>query len=162
MAKPVVADPAQTWIETIAVYDKEFKKWEGRVEKILKRYRDESRKDNSGARFNILWSNVQTAIPAVFSRLPKPDVSRRHRDNDPVGRVAALLLERALEFEVDHYADYRAAMRNSVQDRFLGGRGVSWVRYEPDIQRVESQAEGQQAEQVSLPLRWSLSKGYQT
>jgi len=111
------------------------------VEKILKRYRDEGRSNNVGSRFNILWSNVQTAIPAVFSRLPKPDVSRRHRDNDPVGRVAALLLERALEFEVDHYPDYRAAMRNSVQDRFLGGRGVAWVRYEPHIKRIESDAE---------------------
>jgi hypothetical protein len=45
--------------------------------------------------------------------------------------VASLLLERALEFEVRHYPDYREAMKNSVMDRFLGGRGVSWVRYEP-------------------------------
>lgn len=137
MSESVVADPAQRWIETIAVYEREFKKWEGRVEKILKRYKDEGRKDTSGARFNILWSNVQTAIPAVFSRLPKPDVSRRHRDNDPVGRVAALILERGLEFEIEHYPDYRAAMRNCVQDRFLGGRGVAWVRYEPHIKAIE-------------------------
>lgn len=136
MAEKVSASPAEQWLSTISVYEREFKRWEGRVEKILKRYRDEGRKDSSGAKFNILWSNVQTAIPAVFSRLPKPDVSRRHRDNDPVGRVAALLLERALEFEVDHYPDYRAAMKNSVQDRFLGGRGVAWVRYEPHIKQM--------------------------
>lgn len=132
-------DPAQQWIGAIALYEREFKKWEARTEKILKRYRDDSRNSGSGAttcRFNILWSNVQTAIPAVFSRLPQPDVSRRHRDNDPVGRVAALLLERGLEFEVDHYPDYAAAMRNCVQDRFLGGRGVAWVRYEPHIRAV--------------------------
>src|SRR4051812_23354348 len=100
-------DPVQQWVNTIATYEREFKKWETRTERILKRYRDEGRLqgrgENSQAKFNILWSNVQTAIPAVFARLPKPDVSRRHRDNDPVGRVAALLLERALEFEVDHY-----------------------------------------------------------
>lgn len=141
-AKSVKAmDPAQQWISAIAIYDREFKRWEQRTDKILKRYRDEQRnqgsRDNTGAKFNILWSNVQTAIPAVFSRLPKPDVSRRHRDNDPVGRVAALLLERGLEFEVDHYPDYRAAMRNCVQDRFLGGRGVAWVRYEPHIKALE-------------------------
>jgi hypothetical protein len=134
-------DPVQQWVNTIATYEREFKKWETRTERILKRYRDEGRLqgrgENSQAKFNILWSNVQTAIPAVFSRLPKPDVSRRHRDNDPVGRVAALLLERALEFEVDHYPDYRAAMRNCVQDRFLGGRGVAWVRYEPHIKALE-------------------------
>lgn len=142
-------DPAEQWINTIAVYEREFKKWEGRTDKIIKRFRDEQRKEGTGAKFNILWANVQTAIPAVFSRLPKPDVSRRHRDNDPVGRVAALLLERGLEFEVDHYPDYRAAMKNSVQDRFLGGRGVAWVRYEPkfkDVQVTEDVAEGKEGE----------------
>ena len=136
MAVPVTKDPiAEQWIKTIAVYEREFKRWEGRVEKILKRYRDEQRqgRDSTGSRFNILWSNVQTAIPAVFSRLPKPDVSRRFRDNDPVGRVAALLLERGLDFEVEHYPDYREAMRQCVDDRFLGGRGVAWIRYEPHI-----------------------------
>lgn len=126
----------QKWLRVIANYDNEFKKWTGSVEKILKRYKDDFRTGQSGyseARFNILWSNIQTIIPAVFSKLPKPDISRRFRDNDPVGRVASLILERALEFEVEHYPDYRAAMTNSVQDRFLGGRGISWVRYEPHI-----------------------------
>lgn len=128
----------QYWIDQIAQYDNTFKKWVARAEKIEKRYRDETElvtRSNTKAKFNILWSNVQTMIPAVFARLPKPDVSRRFRDNDPVGRVAALILERALEFEVEHYPDYRSAMKNSVQDRFLGGRGVAWVRYEPHISR---------------------------
>lgn len=126
------------WTQQIAQYENTFKKWIARAEKIEKRYRDESElvtRSNNKAKFNILWSNVQTMVPAVFARLPKPDVSRRFRDNDPVGRVAALILERALEFEVEHYPDYRSAMKNSVQDRFLGGRGVSWVRYEPHISR---------------------------
>jgi hypothetical protein len=42
-----------------------------------------------------------------------------------------MMLERALEFEIEHYGDYKSAMNNSVLDRLLGGRGVSWVRYEP-------------------------------
>jgi hypothetical protein len=44
-----------------------------------------------------------------------------------------MMLERALEFELEHYGDYKAAMNNSVLDRLLGGRGVAWVRYEPHI-----------------------------
>ena len=123
-----------SWLNCIAAYEREFKPWESRVEKILKRYRDDRREgDTSGARFNILWSNVQTLIPATFSRLPQPDVSRRFRDNDPVGRIASLILERALEFEVSHYPDYRATLTQSVADRFLGGRGTAWARYEPHI-----------------------------
>ena len=120
------------WVNAIATYDRTFKKWEGRTEKIIKRYRDDARGYNDPTtKFNILWSNVQTIIPAVFSRLPKPEVTRRFRDNDPIGRVAGMILQRALEFEVEHYPDYRSAMQNAVQDRFLGGRGVAWVRYEP-------------------------------
>lgn len=126
----------QTYLDAISAYEREFKPWETRVDKILKRYRDEKRDANARtSRFNVLWSNVQTLSPACFSRLPQPDVSRRFRDNDPVGRVAALILERALEFEVQHYNDYRMTMKQSVQDRFLGGRGTSWARYEPKFKK---------------------------
>jgi hypothetical protein len=74
---------------------------------------------------------VQTLTPAVYAKLPKADISRRFGDNDPVGRVAAQLLERAIDFEIEHYPDFRSTMKYSVEDRFLGGRGSAWVRYEP-------------------------------
>jgi hypothetical protein len=124
----------EDWYNCIAQYERTFKEWEGRADKIVKRYRDESRsRNNPQAKFNILWSNVQTITPAVFARLPRPDVSRRFRDNDPIGRVASTMLERALEYEIEHYQDYASAMKQAVQDRLLGGRGTAWVRYEPHI-----------------------------
>jgi len=124
----------QDWYNTIAQYERTYKEWEGRADKIVKRYRDDSRsRNNPNAKFNILWSNVQTITPAVFARLPRPDVSRRFRDNDPIGRVASMMLERALEYEIEHYGDYNSAMKQAVQDRLLGGRGTAWVRYEPHI-----------------------------
>jgi len=59
---------------------------------------------------------------AIFARLRKPDVSRRFRDNDGIGRVRpSMMLERALEFEIEHYGDYKSAMNNAVLDRLLGG-----------------------------------------
>lgn len=136
-----MTDEVQKFLNTISSYEREFKKWEGRVEKILKRYRDDSRDGRRGyteSRFNILWSNVQTLKAATFARLPKPDVSRRFRDNDPVGRVAALILERALDYEISHYQDYRDTLTQSLYDRFLGGRGTAWVRYEPKFTPLEN------------------------
>ena len=131
----------QDWYNTIGQYERTFKEWEGRADKIVKRYRDDSRtRNNPNAKFNILWSNVQTITPAIFARLPRPDVSRRFRDNDPIGRVASMMLERALDYEITHYGDYKSAMNQSVNDRLLGGRGTSWVRYEPHI--VGSEADG--------------------
>jgi hypothetical protein len=128
----------QVWLSHISAYEREFKKWEGRSQKILDRYRDEKRKTaDSLAKFNILWSNVQTLVPATFARLPQPDVSRRFKDNDPVGRVASLIIERALEFEIQNYPDYRQSLKATVYDRFLGGRGTAWARYEPHIRAVQ-------------------------
>ena len=129
----------EDWYNTIAQYDKSFREWEARVPRIIKRYRDDSRtRNNPNARFNILWSNVQVIKPAIFARLPRPDVSRRFRDNDQIGRVASMMLERALEYEIEHYKDYRSAMDNAVLDRLLGGRGTAWVRYEPHIVAEQS------------------------
>jgi hypothetical protein len=132
--KATVNHTYEDWYKVLMGYERSFKRWEARVDRIVKKYKDDSRYDrNPNARFNILWSNVQTIQPAIFARLPRPDVSRRFRDNDPIGRVASMMLERALEFEIEHYGDYKSAMNNSVLDRLLGGRGVSWVRYEPHI-----------------------------
>ena len=132
--KGTVNHTYEDWYKCIMGYERSYKRWEARVDRIVKKYKDDSRYDrNPNARFNILWSNVQTIQPAIFARLPRPDVSRRFRDNDPIGRVASMMLERALEFEIEHYGDYKSAMNNTVLDRLLGGRGVSWVRYEPHI-----------------------------
>ncbi len=126
----------------IDLYEKKFKEWEQRAKKIVKRYKDERAEVEKGskqdeARYNILWSNIQTMLPNVFARLPKPEVSRRYKDKDNVGRVASMILERALEYEVEAYPDYGASVRNSVEDRLLVGRGISWVRYEPVMKTLQ-------------------------
>lgn len=126
----------QKYLGIIKAYETEYAQWEKRVSKITKRYRSENtlqNRDNPPTHFPIFWSNVQTLIPAVFARLPQPDVSRRFSDRDPVGRVSALILERALDFEIQHYPDYKATMKECVSDRFLGGRGTAWARYEPHM-----------------------------
>jgi hypothetical protein len=129
----------QKYLQAISTYENEFDRWQKRATKIIKRYRDDTRTQsgNETVKFNILWSNVQTLIPAVYARLPKASARRRFADNDQVGRVAALLIERALDYEIEHYPDFRATMRYAVEDRFLGGRGVAWVRYEPHMRAIE-------------------------
>lgn len=141
----------QRWLGVIKAYETEFASWEKRVDKILKRYRAESsiqNRDNPPSHFPILWSNVQTLVPATYARLPKPDVSRRFTDRDPVGRVAALILERSLDFEIQHYSDYRNTLREGVYDRFLGGRATAWARYEPHV-RAQSLQQPIDGAQVS-------------
>jgi hypothetical protein len=66
-------------------------------------------------------------------------VSRRFKDSDPVARVASMLLERALDFEITHSEDFQHSLTNCVYDRFLGGRGTTWIRYEPIIESQQFQ-----------------------
>lgn len=133
----------QYYQDEIKLYAKEFEKWHTRGKRVQERYLDDrpiapNGLDNTGnARFNILWANTETVFPAVYNRMPKPDVSRRYKDKDPVGRVAALILERALEYEIEQNDDYDSAIRQSLLDRLLPGRGVAWIRYEPTFRDGE-------------------------
>ena len=129
---------SQKWQDELTRYKEAYEKFTERGEKIVKRYRDERKDaDNIEARFNILWSNVRTLKPAIYSKTPKPEVSRRFKDNNPVARVASTILERALSYEIKQFGDFHSAMSNSVEDRLLSGRGVSWLRYEPITETVE-------------------------
>lgn len=122
--------------EEIRFYDTKAEFWLKRSKKIISRYKDDRKKDTvqSNPRFNVLWSNIQTLKPALYGRLPKPDIERRYRDKDDVGRVTSMVLERAITFFVNE--DFNAAMKNAVQDRLLPGRGTMWTRYEPHFKDV--------------------------
>ena len=126
------------WRDEIHRYKEDYKKWAEAGRKIIKRYRDE-RKDatNIDIRFNILWSNIKTLKPAVYSKAPNIEVSRRFKDQNDVGRVASMILERTIDYELRQFSDFHSALSNSVEDRLLPGRGVAWVRYEPKIETQE-------------------------
>ncbi len=141
--------PGKYWHAELENAQKAFDRWLEKSKKVVKRYRDE--RDASEAnrkRFNIFWSNVQVLFPALYGREPKPDVSRRYLDNDRASRLASTMLERVIEYEVENFDDFDSAMKGSVEDRLLPGRGVSWVRYEPEIVNVE---EGQITEDQESP-----------
>ena len=142
--------PAEKWINALKVAENEFKTWTIKGDKIVKRYRDErSATVTSDKKYNILWANVQTLFPAVYSRKPKAQCDRRYKDKDPVGRTAAQILERALQFEIDHYNDYDSAIRNALKDRLLPGRGVAWVRYEPTYGQGQEITDDVQEDEVT-------------
>lgn len=133
-----MAYDALYWRDELKRYDEQYRKFDEAGKKILKRYRDE-RKDseNIEARFNILWSNIRTLKPAIYSRPPKVEVSRRFKDQNDVARVASMILERSIEFELKQYSDYHSSLSHALDDRLLPGRGVAWIRYEPETETVE-------------------------
>ena len=81
--------------------------------------------------FNILHSNVETVVAALYNSTPSPDIRVRHNNKDPVARSAADLFERAIATQVDDgRLDIEA--ERLVQDSFLAGRGVIRLRFDAD------------------------------
>jgi hypothetical protein len=86
--------------------------------------------------FNILYSNTETLLPALFSEVPRPLVKRRFKDEDPMGKVVAEAAQRLLEYlidtDIDDYDKFDKSMSNATLDGLLPGRGVTSVKYESD------------------------------
>ena len=138
----------ERWTHELGNAREEFDSWLKRCDKILKRYKDESEHSGNAQvdrRFNILWSNHQTQKPALYSRTPRPQVERRFKDRDPVGRVASQILERALTFTLDAY-NFDGVMRPCVDDLILFSRGVAKVLYRPTFVNKRIQVFPQQTE----------------
>lgn len=128
------------YVEEIDLYDRETQRWDRQSKRILKRYKDDRGGDGTiesqERRYNILYSNTQNLLPSLYARNPKPDIQRRFKDADPIGRVASDILERCVSYfcDTDHFS---ATSRQCVLDYILPGRGTSWIRYVPHFKPSE-------------------------
>ena len=136
---PILDDPEQShrmakyWKGEIAAVEEIYATWYKRGDTILKRYRDErSSSDQAQRRVNNLWQIVEILKPAVYAKVPQAVCERKFQDHDPVGKVSATILERALRNELQDNG-FHSTMRRTRLDYLLPGRGQGWVRYEPKI-----------------------------
>lgn len=123
------------WMEEIDTAKKEFKDYWARGRKIVKLYKDDRKSKgevigSASDRMNILWSNVETLKPALYSKTPMPNVSRRFMDSDPVSRTAAMILERCLVTVIE-LTDIDYPLSRARDDYLLPGRGTVWIRFAP-------------------------------
>lgn len=116
------------WLQELELASKREKDWRKTAREVDQVRRGESKK--TGKSFNILAANVETLRPSLYGSTPKPDVRRRFRDKDPLGKVSALALERAIAASCDLY-DFDYVMEQAVLDYLLPGRAVTRVRYVP-------------------------------
>ena len=127
------ADIVKYWLAQDKLAEKELNEWWRRGRKVLRRYRDEraSQQLKTGARFNVLWANIEVLKPVLYARTPKPDIAPRWIDTqESVVRLAALILERSLSYICDRH-DIDSVIGDAVKDRLLPGAGFARIRYEP-------------------------------
>lgn len=123
---------AQKWLAEIARIRSKEKKWREQARKVIERYRDDRDWDSKQSKMNILWSNTETIKPAIFSRMPVPDVRRRWSTRDPAARTAALIIERSLVY-LNSVANFRDVLNRSNEDYVLPGRAMAQVCYYPTL-----------------------------
>ncbi len=132
---------ASFWLANIEFAEKKLKQWRKRGEQIVRRYKNKKQEVSSSApsvvvgqkRMNFLWANVQTQKPILFAQTPKPNVTRRNKDKDPVGRWAAIVLERILANTLD-MQDFDHVLNQDVENLLLPGYACSMVEYIPQVE----------------------------
>ena len=124
------------WKSSIDLASNVEEGWRKFARQTRDRYRDERRSaddsDIRGAKYNILYSNIDVQGPSLYNSTPSSDVRRRFGDDDQIGKVTSQVMERALSATLDDY-DFDHVMNNAVFDYTLVGRGCSMVVYDPII-----------------------------
>lgn len=144
-ANPVLTTPddiekspagvVKRWLAELSIADTTEDSWRKEGKGIWEKYEAEKAAANS---FNILWSNTEILSAAVYNSTPQPDVRRRFRDADPVGKAVSTILERSLSYEIDDY-DFDDELADATLDMLLPGRGIVRIKYEPKFAEFSSQ-----------------------
>jgi hypothetical protein len=128
----------QKWLTKIKASEKREDFWRTEAEKAEKSYLADADAKAEGKiyDFNILHSNIETMVPAVFNSAPVPDIRERFRTGptDPrtaTARTAAQIIERAIMTQVDDSA-LVIELEEVTQDALLVGRGVIRIRFDAD------------------------------
>lgn len=123
--------------------------WRKRARKCVHLYRDDVRNEDGTTNYttegdddltpyNILWANVDTLLPALFSASPNPDVRSRFLSQDRDTQDAAQIIERCLSYSLDAYNFVRLT-KSCIKDYLITGRGVQRVRLLPIFENVTTQ-----------------------
>ena len=132
---------ATKWLKAIEQRRTHERPWRTDGKKVVDRYRDARTDfDKQLAKFSILWANTEVLKPAIFNRMPVPDVRRRYLTRDPVARTAAMILERALSYSMDSY-DFKDTLDRVEEDYLLPGRGQAVVCYKPYFKQSRKDVE---------------------
>lgn len=125
---------AKRWNTELASSKKELSKFYERGDKAVERFLDERDTDASATKWNLFWSGITLKRAIVYGETPKVSVDRRWADaDDDVGRVAAEILDRLLNGDIERDDDpYALALQYALGDMLLPGLACVRLRYDFD------------------------------
>jgi hypothetical protein len=131
---------AERWQAEMAAADKESEKWHKEGQRLVDRFLDKRKGQQTNAvRLNLFNSNVTTMRDMLYGQMPSVEVKRRYDDfNDDAARVAGTIMQRLLNNDMQRDEDsYTDILRYALEDRLIPGLGCARVRYEADFEEEE-------------------------
>lgn len=90
--------------------------------------------------YNILYSNTETLLPAIYSNLPRPVVARRYDNSNKLDYYASQCIQRTLVYLLDtndrDLPDQDELFQQAVLEALLPGRGLLRFKYEAKLKDV--------------------------
>jgi hypothetical protein len=134
------------WLDRIRQSEKREEDWIKQAQQAEKAYLSDAGTSVVGGKvydFNILHSNIETMLPAVFNSSPMPDIRERFRVGNEtpeaaVSKEVAQVLERTILLQTDDAALVTEA-EGLTQDALLAGRGVLRIKFEADEEIIPGQ-----------------------
>ena len=123
----------QSWLDEISdarKREKDFRKKGKEINDIYSGNRPDK------VPYNVLYSNTEILIPALYSNKPRPVVRPRYKNKqkNKLAHAASQAAERMLEYlidcNMDGYPSFDETMIDAVLDGLLPGRGDISVKYE--------------------------------
>lgn len=121
-------------------------------------YESDSEKDNS---FNILFSNTETMLPALYNNTPRPDTRRKFNDDDPMGKAASEVVNRILTYALDtgsiKQPSFDDTIVKAVLSALVPGRGLVRVNYDAVFEKDDTDENAERLIQETVTpqvVRW--------
>ncbi len=130
MAEDTKTKKQQFWVAQIQGSKKKAERWVKAGKLTIKTYRRDQ--DREGSQFNVLWANTEILKPATLSRVSRPNITRRFKNDDAVARKVAELLEKVCLFVHDEN-EFSDELKLARDDFLLPGRGVMRLKYKANI-----------------------------
>lgn len=119
------------WQQRISSAEKKYAEYYDLIKEIRGYYRNERRRNKQ----NIFWASIETLKPFLYFKQPTPFVIRNSKVNDEAESLAAIILERALLWNMKQF-DFDSVIKYARNDFLLSGMGVLWEQYKPSFYRL--------------------------
>lgn len=120
-------ETGRKWLDRIRDSEKREDKWRKQAARAEAIYLNRVENGAHKFFFNILHSNIETIVPAIYSQTGKPDIRRRFGDPDPVSKHGAQIIERAIMVQIDD-GTLDPEIEALAWGAFTPGRGVVRLR----------------------------------